>query len=121
MFSNIQVTDVETPIMIDQYYCDGGKCKNATPAVAVAGINYLNVKGTYTKEPVHLACSESLPCTDITLDTIELKLSQKSKRSNGPFCWEAYGELRTETVPPIDCLETGNPSKTGARANKDSC
>ncbi|KAI4350676.1 hypothetical protein L6164_005107 [Bauhinia variegata] len=121
LFSNIQVSDVETPIMIDQYYCDGSKCRNASSAVAVAGVNYLNVKGTYTVEPVRFACSDNMPCTGITLDTIQLELSQKGQDSNGPFCWEAYGELKTQTVPPINCLQTGNPSKNGAGANADSC
>ncbi|KAJ1416522.1 Pectin lyase fold/virulence factor [Sesbania bispinosa] len=118
MFSNIQVSDVQTPITIDQYYCDGGKCRNESSAVAVSGIHYMNVKGTYTREPVYFACSDNLPCTGITLDTIELEPSQKS---NVPFCWEAYGELKTKTVPSVDCLENGNPSNAGTHSNIESC
>lgn len=121
MFSNIQVSDVETPITIDQYYCDGGKkCRNETSAVAVSSIHYTNVKGTYTKKPIYFACSDNLPCTGITLDTIQLKPSQESNNVV-PFCWETYGELKTTTVPPVDCLERGNPSGTGINSNKDSC
>ncbi|XP_019427342.1 PREDICTED: polygalacturonase At1g48100-like [Lupinus angustifolius] len=118
MFSNIQVSRVETPIIIDQYYCDKGKCQNNTSAVAVSNIHYINVKGTYTKEPVHFACSDNLPCTGITLDTIQL---QSSSSEVVPFCWEAYGELKTKTVPPVDCLEKGNPSSIGIHSNKISC
>lgn len=121
MFSNIQVSDVQTPIMIDQYYCDGGKCKNKTSAVAVSNIHYTNVKGTYTKKPVYFACSDNLPCAGITLDTIQLQSSQESKNSNVPFCWKAYGELKTKTVPPVDCLLRGNPSTVGINSNQDSC
>ncbi|KAK7266068.1 hypothetical protein RIF29_18708 [Crotalaria pallida] len=120
MFSNIQVSGVETPIMIDQYYCDSGKCKNDTSsAVAVSNIHYVNVKGTYTKEPIHFACSDNIPCTGITLDTIQLQSSSSSQ--DVPFCWEAYGELKTKTVPPVDCLHSGNPSSIGMHSNKDSC
>ena len=117
MFSNIQVTDVETPIVIDQYYCDKSKCSNQTSAVAVSAIQYVNVKGTYTSEPVRFACSDNLPCSGLTLDTIKL---EASKSPVAPFCWKAYGELKTTTEPPIDCLGTGNPSKSGAYST-DSC
>ncbi|KAG6581041.1 Polygalacturonase, partial [Cucurbita argyrosperma subsp. sororia] len=115
LFSNIQVSDVKTPIMIDQYYCDGGSCHNGSSAVAISGVNYVNIRGTYTSTPVHLACSDSLPCTGVTLDTIQL---EGSGRSNEPFCWKAYGELKTSTVPAIDCLQSGNPGKAQAH---DSC
>ncbi|XP_022935210.1 polygalacturonase At1g48100-like [Cucurbita moschata] len=115
LFSNIQVSDVKTPIMIDQYYCDGGSCHNGSSAVAISGVNYVNIRGTYTSTPVHLACSDSLPCTGVTLDTIQL---EGSGHSNEPFCWKAYGELKTSTVPAIDCLQSGNPGKAQAH---DSC
>ncbi|KAL4031240.1 hypothetical protein IC575_009514 [Cucumis melo] len=115
LFSNIQVTDVRIPIMIDQYYCDGGRCHNGSSAVAISGVNYVNIRGTYTSTPVRFACSDSLPCTGVTLDTIQL---EGSDGSNEPFCWKAYGELKTSTVPPVDCLQSGNPFKAQAH---DSC
>ncbi|KAI6700706.1 hypothetical protein NL676_015030 [Syzygium grande] len=109
MFSNIQVSEVQTPIMIDQFYCDKGTCKNETAAVAVSGINYMNIKGTYTVQAVHFACSDSLPCIGVSLTTIELKSVQGSHLYD-PFCWETYGELKTTTEPPISCLQKGKPS-----------
>ncbi|KAF5740391.1 Polygalacturonase [Tripterygium wilfordii] len=121
MFSNIQVSEVETPIMIDQYYCDKSKCRNESSAVAVSGINYANIKGTYTIKPVDFACSDSVPCTDISLDTIQLKAVQENENSNKPFCWEVYGDLRTATVPPIDCLESGKTSIAGPHKTQNSC
>ncbi|KAF8010968.1 hypothetical protein BT93_J1564 [Corymbia citriodora subsp. variegata] len=115
MFSNIQVSEVETPIVIDQYYCDKEKCKNQTSAVAVSGITYANIRGTYTVRPVYFACSKSLPCTGISLATIQLKPHQTSHHLYGPFCWEAYGELKTSTVPPIDCLQKGDLSNAPSK------
>ncbi|KAF8037567.1 hypothetical protein BT93_B0449 [Corymbia citriodora subsp. variegata] len=109
MFSNIQVSEVQTPIMIDQFYCDKGNCKNETAAVAVSSINYMNIKGTYTVQPVHFACSDSLPCIGVSLTTIQLKPVQGSHWYD-PFCWETYGELKTATEPPISCLQKGKPS-----------
>ncbi|KAM7512465.1 hypothetical protein LguiB_011340 [Lonicera macranthoides] len=121
MFSNIQVSAVETPIKIDQYYCDGSKCQNKSSAVSVSGINYQNIKGTYTLKPVQFACSDSLPCTGVTLTTIELKPLQEKNQLEEPFCWKTYGELRTSTTPPIDCLLTGKPSSNQVHSNYDSC
>ncbi|RYR07216.1 hypothetical protein HN51_071173 [Arachis hypogaea] len=113
MFSNIQVSDAETPIIIDQYYCDNSKCKNSTSAVAVSAINYVNIKGTYTKEPVRFACSDSVPCSGLTLDTISLEPS-KGVKDSAPFCWKASGKLNTKTVPPITCLQqSSNTFKLG--------
>ncbi|CAK7337879.1 unnamed protein product [Dovyalis caffra] len=103
-FSNIQVSGVKTPIMIDQFYCDKSKCQNESSAVAVSGINYINIKGTYASKPVHLACSDDLPCTGISLSTIELNAVEEDSQ---PFCWNTYGELRSSTVPPINCLQIG--------------
>ncbi|KAL3720268.1 hypothetical protein ACJRO7_005148 [Eucalyptus globulus] len=115
MFSDIQVSEVETPIVIDQYYCDKEICKNQTSAVAVSGINYANIKGTYTVQPVYFACSDSSPCTGISLATIQLKPHQTSHHLYGPFCWETYGELKTSTMPLIDCLQKGNPSNAPSK------
>ncbi|XP_057759792.1 polygalacturonase At1g48100-like isoform X3 [Arachis stenosperma] len=113
MFSNIQVSDAETPIIIDQYYCDNSKCKNSTSAVAVSAINYVNIKGTYTKEPVRFACSDSVPCSGLTLDNISLEPS-KGVKDSAPFCWKASGKLNTKTVPPITCLQqSSNTFKLG--------
>uniref|UniRef100_A0A2N9GXD0 Polygalacturonase n=1 Tax=Fagus sylvatica TaxID=28930 RepID=A0A2N9GXD0_FAGSY len=97
MFSNIQVSEVGTPIMIDQYYCDKGKCQNESSAVRV----------------------DNVPCTGISLATINL---DQAAQESQPFCWNAYGELRTTTVPPIDCLRTGTSSSIGVQSNNiDSC
>lgn len=122
MFSNIQVSDVKIPITIDQFYCDRTPCSNETSAVAISGISYQNIKGTYTVKPVHLACSDSLPCTGVTLNTIELKaLQSQSNKLSGPFCWQTYGELKTTTTPPIDCLKMGKPVSNQVQSNADSC
>ncbi|CAK9172693.1 unnamed protein product [Ilex paraguariensis] len=97
LFSNIQVSEVQFPIVIDQFYCDKSKCKNQTSAVALLGINYEKIRGTYTVKPVHFACSDSMPCS------------------------ETFGELYTPTVPPIDCLQVGKPSNNWIQAVHDSC
>ncbi|KAJ0537307.1 putative endo-polygalacturonase [Helianthus annuus] len=112
LFSNIQVSEVEFPIMIDQYYCDHSTCKNHTSAVAVSNIAYENIRGTYTVKPVHVSCSDSKPCRDVRLTDIELKPVAKGYHMYEPFCWQAFGELYAPTIPEIDCIQQGAPSSS---------
>ncbi|XP_038714484.1 polygalacturonase At1g48100-like [Tripterygium wilfordii] len=121
LFSNIQVSEVQLPIVIDQYYCDKRKCQNQTSAVALSGITYEKIRGTYTVKPVHFACSDSLPCTDVSLNTIELKPVQEYYHMYDPFCWQTFGELRTPTVPPVDCLQIGKPPNNRPQSDGDLC
>ncbi|CAL0330994.1 unnamed protein product [Lupinus luteus] len=121
LFSNIQLSEVQFPIVIDQFYCDKRTCANQTSAVALAGINYEKITGTYTVKPVHFACSDSLPCVDVSLNTIELKPVQEQYHLYDPFCWKTYGQLKTTTVPPIACLQIGKPSQNRIQTNHDLC
>ncbi|AES96173.2 putative polygalacturonase [Medicago truncatula] len=121
LFSNIQVSEVQLPIVIDQFYCDKRVCTNHTSAVSLAGINYERIKGTYTVKPVHFACSDSLPCVDVSLTTVELKPIQEKYHLYDPFCWQTFGELRTPTVPPIGCLQIGKPSNNRIQTDHDIC
>ncbi|CAI9092940.1 OLC1v1028314C2 [Oldenlandia corymbosa var. corymbosa] len=121
LFSNIQMAEVQLPIVIDQFYCDKSACKNQSSAVALSGIHYEKIKGTYTVKPVHLACSDNVPCTEVTLTGIELKPQPERYHMYDPFCWHTFGELYTPTVPPIECLQIGKPSRNGIQADHDSC
>ncbi|KAF3431247.1 hypothetical protein FNV43_RR25977 [Rhamnella rubrinervis] len=120
LFSNIQVSEVQLPIVIDQFYCDKSTCKNQTTAVALSGINYERIRGTYTVKPVHFACSDSLPCVDVTLNAIQLTPVQEGYHMYDPFCWQTFGELRSPTVPPIACLQIGKPSSNRVQSNHDA-
>ncbi|KAJ1423062.1 Pectin lyase fold/virulence factor [Sesbania bispinosa] len=121
LFSNIQVSEVQLPIVIDQFYCDKRTCTNQSSAVALNGINYERIKGTYTVKPVHFACSDSLPCVDVSLTSIELEPVQEQYHLYDPFCWQTYGELKTPTVPPISCLQIGKPSNNRIQTDHDIC
>ncbi|KAF5778149.1 putative polygalacturonase [Helianthus annuus] len=112
LFSNIQVSEVQFPIMIDQYYCDHSSCTNHTSAVALSNIAYENIRGTYTVKPVHVSCSDSKPCMDVRLTDIELKPMPKGYHMYDPYCWQAFGELYAPTIPEIGCLQQGTPSSS---------
>ncbi|KAK9076893.1 hypothetical protein SSX86_005228 [Deinandra increscens subsp. villosa] len=110
-FSNIHMDNVRNPIMIDQYYCQAkGMCPNQTSAVHISDVTYEKIRGTYdARSPaMHLGCSNSVPCTNLTFSDVELVPSQ-GQIMTSPFCWNAYGALQTLTIPPVFCLLEGNP------------
>ncbi|PUZ64642.1 hypothetical protein GQ55_3G158700 [Panicum hallii var. hallii] len=121
-FSNILVSEVQTPIIIDQFYCDKTTCRNQTSAVAVSGVQYENIRGTFTIKPAHFACSDNSPCSDITLTGIQLKpMTVPQYHLYNPFCWQAFGMLYTPTVPPISCLQIGKPAGNSVLSDGDLC
>ncbi|XP_015891784.1 polygalacturonase At1g48100 [Ziziphus jujuba] len=109
-FSDIHMDNVRNPIIIDQFYCLTKDCTNKTSAVVVSDILYSNIKGTYNirSPPMHFACSDSVPCTNLTLSDVEL-LPALGDVVSDPFCWNAYGVLQTLTIPPVSCLLEGVP------------
>ncbi|KAJ0980556.1 hypothetical protein J5N97_008811 [Dioscorea zingiberensis] len=109
-FDGIIMENVRNCIIIDQYYCLTKACMNQTSAVYASDILYSNIKGTYDvrSPPIHFACSDSVPCTNITMSEVEL-LPFEGELVDDPFCWNAYGALQTLTIPPISCLQQGEP------------
>ncbi|KAI3496544.1 hypothetical protein L1887_38909 [Cichorium endivia] len=109
-FINIHMDTVRNPIMIDQYYCQTKLCPNQTSAVSISNIIYERIRGTYdVRSPaMHLGCSDTVPCRNLTFSEVELWPSKGQIMSN-PFCWNAYGDLHTLTIPPVFCLLEGNP------------
>ncbi|XP_058088317.1 polygalacturonase At1g48100 [Magnolia sinica] len=121
-FSNVQVSDVKIPIMIDQYYCDKRLCKNQTRAVAISGIKYTQITGTYSVQPIHLACSNAVPCTDVDLIDIQLVPSLESRGFQQALCWNSYGESHAPLVPSsINCLQRGGLFKSLTRSDEYTC
>ncbi|KAI4349873.1 hypothetical protein L6164_010419 [Bauhinia variegata] len=110
IFNNIHMDTVRNPIIIDQYYCLSKNCLNQSSAVFISAISYSNIKGTYDvrSPPMRFACSDSVPCTNLTLYEVEL-LPAQGNIFTDPFCWNAYGTMQTLTIPPAFCLIEGNP------------
>ncbi|XP_031499127.1 polygalacturonase At1g48100-like [Nymphaea colorata] len=110
-FSDVSVSNVETPIVIDQFYCDRRSCRNSSDAVAVSDVTFNGVRGTYARQPVYLACSDARPCEGVRLTDVELSpASERHLRGllRQPLCWNAYGETRAPLLPQgIDCLQKG--------------
>ncbi|KAF5176198.1 Pectin lyase-like superfamily protein, partial [Thalictrum thalictroides] len=73
-FKDITLDSSDNPIIIDQYYCNGGDdCKNSTSAVKVSDVWFTNFRGTSSsKTAINLACSESVACEDIHLNHVHI-------------------------------------------------
>ncbi|XP_042054739.1 polygalacturonase-like [Salvia splendens] len=74
-FQNIEMENVENPIIIDQHYCDQDKpCKEESSAVQVENILYQNIKGTSaSKVAIAFDCSKSHPCEGIVMQNVKLE------------------------------------------------
>ncbi|XP_034691197.1 polygalacturonase At1g48100-like isoform X1 [Vitis riparia] len=120
IFSDIKVSNVKVPIMIDQFYCEGGTCRNKTDAVSLTNITYNQINGTYATQAIHLACSDSIPCTNISMGNVLLTPSTTTKGLMQDLCWNSYGKSLATVFPPsLNCLETGNPlSKKASNFNR---
>lgn len=121
LFSNIRVSEVENPIVIDQYYCNSRKCKNQTSAVALSDITYEQISGTYTVQPAYLACSDSIPCVDVILSDIDLSRLQEKYHKDEAFCWNTVGELKAPIEPPIGCIQDGEQTRNWNQKDRYSC
>ncbi|GAB2265586.1 hypothetical protein Dimus_000625 [Dionaea muscipula] len=121
-FDDIQMDNTSNCIIIDQYYCLSKACRNQTSAVYLSGVSFSNIKGTYNVKtpPIHFACSDSVPCTNITMSEVEL-LPALGELVDDPFCWNAYGAQQTLTIPPIDCLLEGMPDSLSTETDYTSC
>lgn len=99
-FSNIQVSDVKVPLIIDQFYCESHvHCKNQTGAIAISNIQYSKIVGTYSAQPIHLACSNDIPCSDVDLIDIQLTPSPRNRGLQQALCLNSYGTTKAPLVP----------------------
>jgi polygalacturonase len=103
-FQNIVMDGVKNPIIIDQDYCDKAKpCRaQAGSAVEISNVVFKNIIGTtITKEAIKLDCSENVPCHDITLQNIDLRM-QGGKGATESICQNARWR-KAGTVLPLPC------------------
>jgi hypothetical protein len=104
-FKNIKMINTKNPILIDQYYCDSGSsgsCTNYTNSVLISDIKYRNITGTSaTKKAVVINCSETVACTGISLQ--DINLVQTSGSATTSNCVDAYGSASGTMIPP-SCL-----------------
>ncbi|GMH20727.1 hypothetical protein Nepgr_022569 [Nepenthes gracilis] len=127
-FYNIRVSNVAIPVVIDQFYCDKSRCRNQTRAVAISDVSYNQIIGTYSVQPMHLACSDDVPCTGVDLTDVRLKTSSSSYNQGflPALCWNSYGKSQPPLLPSSidDCLRrniNGDLIKKVERSHDSAC
>ena len=97
--------NVQNPIIIDQNYCDSTKpCKNQKSAVEVGNVTFKNIRGTtISKEAIKLSCSKNVPCSEIVVENIDLKLEGGEGETHSAC--ESAKWRKTGNVFPILCKE----------------
>lgn len=74
-----------------------------TSAVKVSDISYTGVQGTsMTKTAINLRCSQSMACTNIELNRINIT-SVGQKFITSSFCLNAHGRA-SRSIPNLRCL-----------------
>ncbi|XP_043687891.1 probable polygalacturonase At3g15720 [Telopea speciosissima] len=117
-FVDFTMTAVDHPIVIDQYYCNGGhNCTNQcvgdlqqilitnakTLAVQVSNVMFSRIKGSSTRKvAIDLACSETVPCTNIYLEDIVLRSTTPGNETTA-YCDSVYGTA-SSVEPFVKCL-----------------
>eukprot|EP00253_Pinus_taeda_P017299 PITA_17299 len=103
-FEDIVVDNVKNPIIIDQYYCDSSSpCKIQSSAVQIKDVTFKNIHGTSsTNVAVNFSCSETVPCTGITLENVHI--SSTAANTANAICTNALGMALGTTSPP-SCLK----------------
>ncbi|XP_019052350.1 PREDICTED: probable polygalacturonase At1g80170 [Nelumbo nucifera] len=117
-FENVQMDEVENPIIIDQFYCDSPKsCQNQTSAVQISQIMYRNISGTTkSAKAMKFACSDTVPCSHIVLSNVNL---EKEDGTVETYCNSATGFGYGVVHPSADCLRFSD-KKTHPDNTKDT-
>ncbi|XP_047953688.1 probable polygalacturonase At1g80170 isoform X5 [Salvia hispanica] len=104
-YENVKMENVSNPIIIDQFYCDSPtKCEDQASAVEVSEILYKNITGTSaTRIAMKFACSETVPCSKIVLNNINLQ-SESEDGDEETYCNNASGSVHGHVHPSADCL-----------------
>ncbi|XP_022883074.1 probable polygalacturonase At1g80170, partial [Olea europaea var. sylvestris] len=107
-FENLIFMSVKNPIIIDQNYCvPRGSCKQRETGVRISDVTYKNMYGTSsTKIAINLNCSQSVPCSGIFMQSIQLESAHAGKQV-AANCNSAFGE--EENVFPGPCLSKSKP------------
>lgn len=103
VFERIACDNAANPIIIDQYYCDHEHCHNQIDAVHVSNVTFREFSGTSRKKTaVKLSCSDTVPCTDIFMENINLRYRHHTNTTS--YCKSVYGRVTGEMMPDVPCL-----------------
>ncbi|PRQ48994.1 putative polygalacturonase [Rosa chinensis] len=101
-FLDVEMIDVQNPIVIDQNYCPHNlNCPAQVSGVKISDVLYQNIRGTSaTAVAVKFTCSAANPCSGIRLENVNLACRNQVVES---YCTNAIGKT-FGTVQPTSCL-----------------
>jgi len=88
-----------------QFYCDIPPCKVEQDAVAIFNVAFVDIRATIAKpkRSITLNCSDSVPCSKITLKNINImpsyELAAKHAHYVAPLIRSAYGTMQDARDP----------------------
>nr|KJB70598.1 hypothetical protein B456_011G082200 [Gossypium raimondii] len=104
LFEKIKFIRADNPIIIDQYYCPGGHCKNETSGIKISDVSYRYITGTSTTDKViNLSCDQNVGCTNIQLYYVHIISTVPGKKAYS-FSFNADGNC-THTKPVVKGLQ----------------
>ncbi|CAL5039350.1 unnamed protein product [Urochloa decumbens] len=82
-YENVKMEDVANPIIIDMKYCPNKICTSSGASkVTVKDVSFKNITGTSsTPEAVSLLCSDKIPCSGVTMDSVNVEYSGKNNKT----------------------------------------
>ncbi|KAL5227515.1 hypothetical protein ABZP36_015780 [Zizania latifolia] len=101
IFENLNMTAVQYPIVIDQFYCPQGNCTVKYGGVAIRDAKFINIHGTSSEqEAIKLLCSQSVPCESIYLSDIDLSWANHPTPANATVL-NAQGTIVGTVIPKV--------------------
>ncbi|WVZ79415.1 hypothetical protein U9M48_026999 [Paspalum notatum var. saurae] len=91
-YENVKMEDAGYPIIIDMKYCPNKICSaSAGSKVTVKDVTFKDITGTSsTPEAVSLLCSDSTPCSGITMNNVKVEYSGSNNKTMA-VCKNAKG------------------------------
>uniref|UniRef100_A0A251SRU4 Putative glycoside hydrolase, family 28, Pectin lyase fold/virulence factor n=1 Tax=Helianthus annuus TaxID=4232 RepID=A0A251SRU4_HELAN len=109
-FQDINLVNVQNPIIIDQYYCTHSGnvvCppQSSTKAVQVSDVTYTNIYGSSaSKFGIVFNCSEIYKCTNIVVNNVHITgdADLDTGGEDLAYCKNVQGEF-VDTTPSVSC------------------
>ncbi|RCV24885.1 hypothetical protein SETIT_5G122200v2 [Setaria italica] len=99
LFESLNMTEVQYPIVIDQFYCPQGNCPTKRR-------KFIDIQGTSSEhDAIRLLCSQSVHCKDIYLSNINLSWVNHTAPANATIL-NAHGTTEGIVLPRIQFSNT---------------